>query len=127
LTSNGDAELRKGGVIPGKRIAPVYRVGDLTIDAAARTAARGDQPLCFTPREFMALHVLANANGVLVSPHDLIERVWGPRPPEATQHLRVFIGRIRAKIEDDPARPKVLLAEKGSGYRLAPNEGGSSG
>ncbi|WP_162009712.1 winged helix-turn-helix domain-containing protein [Methylocystis heyeri] len=102
--------------------AVLYRVGDLTIDAARRIAERGARSVCFSPKEFEALHVLANANGGVVSPLELIELVWGPRPAGAAQHLRVFIGRIRAKIEDDPERPKVLLTEKGSGYRMAPNE-----
>jgi DNA-binding response OmpR family regulator len=103
-------------------IAHVYRVGNLTIDAANHAASFGQRTLSLTPKEFKALHVLANANGDVVSPQDLIERVWGPRPPEAAQHLRVFIGRIRAKIEDDPTRPKVLLTQTRAGYRMAQNE-----
>lgn len=98
----------------------VYQVGDLTIDTATRMIKRRGQTLKFTSKEFQVLHVLASANGRIVSQRQLIELVWGVSSADGVQYLRVFIGRLRAKIEDDPANPKLLLTERGLGYRLAP-------
>jgi two-component system KDP operon response regulator KdpE len=76
--------------------------------------------LRFTSKEFEVLHILASANGRVVTQRQLIELVWGSANADSVQYLRVFIGRLRAKIEDDPANPKILVTERGVGYRLVP-------
>jgi two-component system, OmpR family, KDP operon response regulator KdpE len=106
--------------VANEPVTLVYQVGDLTIDTATRTIMRRGQTLKFTSKEFQVLHVLASANGRVVSQRQLIELVWGASSADSVQYLRVFIGRLRAKIEDDPANPKVLVTERGLGYRLVP-------
>ncbi len=64
------------------------------------------------------LHILASANGRVVTQRQLIELVWGPASADTVQYLRVFIGRLRRKIEDNPDDPKLLVTERGVGYRL---------
>ena len=98
----------------------VYQVGHLTIDAATRTVMLRGQSLRFTSKEFEVLHILATANGRVVTQRQLIELVWGPASEDSIQYLRVFIGRLRKKIEDDPANPTILVTERGIGYRLVP-------
>ncbi|HMK90448.1 MAG TPA: response regulator transcription factor [Methylocystis sp.] len=98
----------------------VYQVGHLTIDAATRTVTLRGQTLRFTTKEFEVLHILASANGRVVTQRQLIELVWGAASADSVQYLRVFIGRLRAKIEDDPANPQILVTERGVGYRLVP-------
>lgn len=98
----------------------VYQVGHLTIDAATRSVTLRGQSLRFTSKEFEVLHILASANGRVVTQRQLIELVWGAANADSVQYLRVFIGRLRAKIEDDPANPKILVTERGVGYRLVP-------
>jgi two-component system, OmpR family, KDP operon response regulator KdpE len=101
-------------------VSLVYQVGHLVIDAATRTVTLRGQHLRFTSKEFEVLHILASANGRVVAQRQLIELVWGTGNPDSVQYLRVFIGRLRAKIEDDPAQPKLLITERGVGYRLIP-------
>jgi two-component system, OmpR family, KDP operon response regulator KdpE len=102
-------------------VSLIYQVGCLVIDAATRTVTLKGQHLRFTSKEFEVLHILASANGRVVTQRQLIEMVWGPANPDSVQYLRVFIGRLRAKIEDDPAQPKLLVTERGVGYRLIPS------
>ncbi len=98
----------------------VYQAGHLTIDAATRTVTLRGQSLRFTSKEFEVLHILATANGRVVTQRQLIELVWGPASADSVQYLRVFIGRLRRKIEDNPDEPKILVTERGVGYRLVP-------
>lgn len=98
----------------------VYQVGHLVLDAATRSVTLRGQQLRFTSKEFEVLHILASANGRVVTQRQLIELVWGPASPDSIQYLRVFIGRLRRKIEDNPAEPSILVTERGVGYRLVP-------
>jgi two-component system, OmpR family, KDP operon response regulator KdpE len=95
------------------------RDGPLSINAMTQTATLGGQPLNLTAKEFQVLHALANARGRVVSPRELVEEVWGASFSDGAQYLRVFIGRMRAKIEEDPGNPKFLVTERGLGYRLS--------
>jgi len=98
----------------------IYKVGHLTIDGASRTATLRRQTLQLTFKEFQVLHFLAAANGHVVPHSRLIELVWSPKGPDRHQHLRALIVRLRRKIEDDPAKPKLLLTKIGIGFRLVP-------
>ena len=65
--------------------------------------------------------LLANAGRVLTH-RQLLREVWGPGRVEHNHYLRVFMGALRHKLEDDPAQPKMLLTETGVGYRLVSGE-----
>ena len=106
--------------VTSEPVTLVYQAGHLTIDAATRTVTLRGQALRFTSKEFEVLHILASANGRVVAQRQLIELVWGAASADSVQYLRVFIGRLRAKIEDDPANPQLLVTERGVGYRLVP-------
>ena len=71
-----------------------------------------------TPIEYRLLGVLiANAGRVLTHPY-LLREVWGPSHAQSTQYLRVYMGNLRQKLEDDSAQPKHIVTETGVGYRL---------
>jgi two-component system, OmpR family, KDP operon response regulator KdpE len=99
--------------------ARAHALGSLTIDEVIGAVEWRGQPVRCSPKELLTLQCLANANGRVLSNHELINRVWGPGSPQRAYHLRVFIGRLRAKIEEDPRTPKLLLTERGLGHRLA--------
>jgi two-component system, OmpR family, KDP operon response regulator KdpE len=99
--------------------ARAHALGSLTIDEVIGAVELRGQPVRCSPKELLTLQCLANANGRVLSNHELINRVWGPGSPQRAYHLRVFIGRLRAKIEEDPRTPKLLLTERGLGHRLA--------
>jgi two-component system KDP operon response regulator KdpE len=105
-------ELRRGG---GE---PVVRIGPLTIDLAARVVKLRDERLQLTRKEYRLLQVLAQHAGNVVTHGHLLKEVWGAAHLQHGHYLRIFVRKLREKIEADPTRPKILLTELGVGYRL---------
>jgi two-component system KDP operon response regulator KdpE len=107
---------------------PVVRFGPLSIDFAARTVAIDDQRLTLTPKEYRLLQVLAQHSGNVVTHQYLLKEVWGTSHIDDTHYLRIFVRKLRRKIESDPTQPRILLTELGVGYRLvAPETAGPRG
>ena len=110
------AVLRRSGNAP----EPVIEVGVLRIDVAERIVTRDGKRVKLSPHEFDLLRVLAQSRGKLLTHRALLREVWGPAYERDTQTLRVFIGQLRHKLGDDPARPRFILTEPGVGYRFRP-------
>lgn len=105
---------------PARKAAePLLRLGPLTIDKAAHRVAREGRDLHLTPKEFDLLAALAETPGRVLTHRQLLARIWGPAHVEDVPYLRVFIGQLRQKVEQDPARPELILTEPGVGYRGA--------
>jgi two-component system, OmpR family, KDP operon response regulator KdpE len=98
---------------------PVVRVGPLAIDLSRRIVTVDGAEVQLTPKEYRLLDVLARHAGNVVSHQQLLKDVWGPSHAHDTHYLRIFIRKIRKKIETDPVQPKILRTELGVGYRLA--------
>jgi two-component system KDP operon response regulator KdpE len=77
--------------------------------------------VALTPKEFELLSFLARHTGRIVTHKQILAAAWGPAHVEDTQYLRVYVGQLRQKIEEDPDDPKVILTEPGIGYRIAEN------
>jgi two-component system KDP operon response regulator KdpE len=105
--------------------AGTVRVDPLTVDLDSRQAWRDDQLLDLTSREFDVLAYLVRNAGKVVTHRLLLSEVWGPDYRDDTQYLRVFVNRLRRKIEQDPAHPCLLITDPGVGYRLVPGPGGT--
>ena len=107
-------------------VQPVVTFGQTTVDLAARrvTVADGDQTVDvrLTPTEWHLVEVLLRHPGKLMSPAQLLKEVWGPGYENAGGNLRVYMAKLRQKLEADPARPRHLLTEPGMGYRFQPDE-----
>lgn len=104
--------LQKTGALP------VFRSGSLTVDTVRRHVMRGEETVHLTPKQFDLLSVLVRHAGRVVTHGQLLTSVWGPAHTEDATYLRVFIGQLRQKIEDDPNRPSLITTEQGVGYRL---------
>jgi len=92
--------------------------GEVEVDLARRQVTRRGAPVHLTPLEYRLLCVLlANAGKVLTHRH-LLRDVWGPSYVESSHYLRVYVGHLRQKLEDDPAQPRHFLTETGVGYRF---------
>jgi two-component system, OmpR family, KDP operon response regulator KdpE len=109
------AVLRRSAEVGG---TPRLQIGELDIDLSDRSVTRGGDPVHLTPIEFDLLRVLAQHHGRLVTQRQLLREVWGPEYGDETHYLRVHVAHIRAKIEDDPSRPRYVITEPGVGYRL---------
>ncbi len=105
---------RKGAATAGH----VCEFGRIRVDLARRTVERDGQPLHLTPIEYRLLTcLLANPDSVLTHRH-LLRQVWGPAHAEDSHYVRVYMGHLRKKIEDDPSQPRHILTEAGIGYRF---------
>ena len=97
---------------------PVLEAGDLVIDLPARRVTKAGEVVRLTPTEWGLLEMLVRTPGRLVSQQDLLHEVWGPTYGRETNYLRVYVGALRKKLEDDPSSPRHLITESGMGYRF---------
>lgn len=102
----------------GANVDGVIQFGDVTVDLKTRTVTKSNQAIHLTPTEYRLLTVLVNNAGRVVTTPQLLRQVWGPSHAESSHYLRIYMGHLRQKLEDDPAQPKYLLTETGVGYRL---------
>jgi two-component system, OmpR family, KDP operon response regulator KdpE len=97
---------------------PVLCFEDLSVDLARRVVLLGTREVKLTPTEYEILKYLALHSGRVVTHGQLLRAVWGPNFQEETQYLRVYVGQLRRKIENDPSRPRYIVTEPGVGYRF---------
>ncbi len=94
------------------------RYGDVVEDIQNRRVTKGGVPVRLTPTEHRLLAVLvANAGKVMTTPQ-LLRNVWGPNHAEHAHYLRIYMGHLRHKLEDNPAQPRYMITETGVGYRF---------
>jgi two-component system KDP operon response regulator KdpE len=98
---------------------PLVKAGPLTIDLAARVVTLNGARVVLTPKEYKLLQILAQHAGNVVTHQYLLKEVWGSPHVHDTHYLRIFVRKLRQKVEDDPTQPRILLTELGIGYRLA--------
>jgi DNA-binding response OmpR family regulator len=94
--------------------------GDLTLDSETRDVRKSGSLVSLTAREFDLLWFLASHPRRVFSREHLMSRVWGYEPAYDTGTVTVHIRRLRAKIEDDAARPRHIETVWGVGYRFSP-------
>ncbi len=99
--------------------SPNFSSGRLEIDLSARRVWAQGEELHLTATEYALLRLFVRHAGKVLTHRQILQEVWGPKAVEQVHYLRVYIGRLRDKIEADPARPLLLLTESGVGYRLA--------
>jgi two-component system KDP operon response regulator KdpE len=97
---------------------PNLTFGSLTIDLVNHTARKNGEIMKLTSTEFSLLALLAKNPGRVLTHQNILKEIWGFGYIGQTQYLRVFVAQLRKKIEDDPAKPKLLLTESGIGYRF---------
>lgn len=100
----------------------VFLCGNLVIDLTARTVTVNGRHIKLTVTEYSLLRILARHSGKVLTHHQLLKEVWGPNVAGQTHYLRVYMARLRDKIESDPSRPELLITEPGIGYRLVTSE-----
>lgn len=91
---------------------------DLEIDLPSRVAKKDDKIVKLTTTEFNLLSLLAKNEGRVLTHQYLLKEIWGVGYQLETQYLRVFIGTLRKKLENDPNNPKHIITESGVGYRF---------
>jgi two-component system KDP operon response regulator KdpE len=126
LLARINATLRRSRPAPAEAAAPeVVRAGDVEIDLSARKVTKGGDLVHLTPTEFALLREFATNPGVLLTHAQLLRRVWGHGYETQTEYTRVYMARLRSKLED-PAGPALFVTEPRSGYRFVAPEPGVS-
>jgi two-component system KDP operon response regulator KdpE len=97
---------------------PILEFGTLSIDIANHTVRRNNELIKLTSTEYTLLALLAKNEGRVLTHQFILKEVWGMGYLEQTQYLRVFIAQLRKKVEEDPAKPKLINTESGIGYRF---------
>lgn len=96
----------------------IVQFGDVTVNLKERRVSRGGQNVHLTPTEYRLLSTMVTNAGRVMSNPQLLRTVWGPAHAEDGHYLRIYMGHLRHKLEDDPAQPRYLMTETGVGYRL---------
>jgi len=99
-----------------------FSLGELRVDLGRRQVRLADQEVHLTPIEYRLLTTLIKHAGRVLTHRQLLREVWGPNAGDQTQYLRVYMGQLRHKLEQDPSRPRYLMTEPGVGYRLRTEE-----
>lgn len=103
---------------PSVSLDGILEFGDVKLDMKARMVTKAGQMIHLTPTEFRLLMVLVANVGRVVTNPQLLREVWGPSHSESGHYLRIYMGHLRQKLEDDPTQPRYLLTETAVGYRL---------
>jgi two-component system KDP operon response regulator KdpE len=121
LSARIRAVLRRASVDDVKP-GSVVRAGSVEVDLERRLVKKNGELVKLTRTEWMLLqHLAANAGKVMVN-NQLLSKVWGPEYREEFQYLRVWVFRLRNKLEDDPANPVIIKTLTGIGYLFCADE-----
>lgn len=100
--------------------SPLTSFGEVSVDLSRRLVRRGEALVHLTPIEYRLLCALLAEPGKVLTQRHLLQQVWGGGYSESSHYLRVYVGRLRQKLEVDPTRPAHFLTETGIGYRFQP-------
>jgi DNA-binding response OmpR family regulator len=111
------AVLRRAELPPPVQALPDFMAGDVTINFQSHEVRVRGEPVTLTPVEYKLLYHLARNAGRLMPHQALLDRVWGSDYGATTDYLKVFVSRLRAKIEREGG-PRYIETERGLGYRF---------
>jgi len=118
LVARIDAVMRRYRAGAEATKANALERGDMRIDFAQRKVTLRGQHVPLTPTEYNLLFQLVSNPGRVMTHHDLLKKVWGDEYREEVHYLKVYVGRLRSKLERDPAKPELILTSRGVGYEF---------
>ncbi len=111
--------MRRAHAAPTQGEERPFHLGGLVVDYSRREVFMHDEPVKLTPTEYQLLYHLTKNAGRVLSHKFLLGRVWGREYLDETQYLKVYVQHLRQKLQDDPAEPRYIFAERSVGYRFA--------
>lgn len=126
--SIGELIARIGALLRRRTSAPAgeastFSFGDVNIDFLSHSVSRAGKPLHLTHTEYRLLCYMISNRGKVLTHRQLLQNVWGASFVQRSHYTRIFVGRLRQKLEDDPAQPRFILTETGVGYRFSDPSG----
>ena len=112
------AVLRRTEAAAATPSKPSFTSGDLRVNFVERQVTVAGNEVRLTPTEYSLLQELVLNGGKVLTYTQLLQRVWGPEYAQEREYLRVFIGRLRAKLEASPAKPRYIRTVSGVGYKF---------
>ena len=119
LLARVKALLRRLTMPQPKSASPSFVSGDLAIHFGSRDVQLAGKPVPLTPIEYKLLYHLVRNAGHTLRHETLLAKVWGREYVDEIDYLRVYIRRLRLKLEQDPDHPHYILTDRGLGYRFA--------
>jgi two-component system KDP operon response regulator KdpE len=113
-----EAVLRRAGEAGPQKTGILFADGELVVDADRLAVTRGGKHVDLTPTELRLMLYLAENTGRVLTHHQILEKIWGDDFTEDVDYVKLFIYRLRRKIESDPKNPQYILTERGIGYRF---------
>ena len=115
------AQMRRRAAIVRRDAAnDIVTFGDVVVDQPRRRVERDGEVVHLTPTEFALLRALVSHPRQTLTHRQLFREVWGNAAGDVQQYVRVYVGHLRRKIEEDPVRPRFIHTEAGVGYRFEP-------
>jgi two-component system KDP operon response regulator KdpE len=121
LVARVRAVLRRTKEMGTTAIVPNLTSGKLNFNFSERRVMISNKEINLTPTEYSLMQELVLNAGKVFSHATLLGRIWGPEYAQEREYLRVFIGRLRKKIESDPNKPEYILTIPGVGYKFQNN------
>jgi two-component system KDP operon response regulator KdpE len=118
LVARVHALLRRRRSAPSAAESKLFAFGDVRVDFEQHQVWRADQPVHLTHTEYRLLCTLIANAGKVLTHRQLLQQVWGPGYADRSHYTRIFVGRLRQKLEADPAQPQFIFTETGVGYRF---------
>ena len=112
------AVLRRSHIPELKEAEKPIVLPNLSIDFSSRTVTKKGKKIKLTPTEFNLLQCLIRNEGKVLTHHALLTKVWGEEYTDSSEYLKVYIQRLRDKLEEDSAHPQLLISERGVGYKF---------
>ncbi len=119
LLARIQAVLRRTSMSPFKVEQKPFRNSRMSIDFDTGTVTVEGQPINLTPTEYNLLNYLVINIGTTLTHRALLEKVWGEDYIDSPEYLKVYIQRLRNKLEKDPSNPKILISQRGVGYKFS--------
>jgi DNA-binding response OmpR family regulator len=118
LEARLEAVLRRAREARAERAEILFANDELVVDADRLAVTRDGKHVDLTPTELRLLLFLAENTGRVLTHRQILDKIWGAEYAEDVDYVKLFIYRLRRKIEPDPKRPKYILTERGIGYRF---------
>lgn len=118
LLARTRAILRRTEMMEHKATKKSFSKGRLVIDFGSRTVTVNKKPVRLTPTEYNLLcYLVLNANNILTH-RSLLAKVWGEEYIDSPEYLKVYVQRLRNKLEEDPSNPQLIISDRGVGYKF---------